>query len=307
MACDSCHKFPTKNWKEVRKADAAFPDVVEFPQHDSCIECHRTQFFARERPAPRICSNCHVQVTPRNTGRHTFASLGHAARGIDVDSEFRVYFPHDKHEDAVTSDEKENCSVCHRTHQPQGNSDDEYVTQPPKDLGEGFWLKKGTFKTLPATHEVCFTCHSTESELPPLPSDCAACHKLSSPDVKEIDADPTFLAQMTDTLFSRAWRRRDSATTFRHEVHSDMTCVSCHQIAAMNTVATTSLKVPVKSCGGGEGCHVTPTADDGGILNFEMDQRKADAKFQCTKCHLRFGKQALPLSHQQAISDLQKK
>src|SRR5687767_9471517 len=52
LACDSCHKFPTKNWKDVRKGDAAFPDVAEFPEHSACLECHRTQFFARERPAP---------------------------------------------------------------------------------------------------------------------------------------------------------------------------------------------------------------------------------------------------------------
>src|SRR5262249_30735811 len=52
LACDSCHKVPTSNWKEVRQGDAAFPDVVEFPDHSSCLNCHRQQFFARERPAP---------------------------------------------------------------------------------------------------------------------------------------------------------------------------------------------------------------------------------------------------------------
>src|SRR5215217_4810305 len=32
QACDSCHKFPTRNWKEARKADAAFPDVTDYPE-----------------------------------------------------------------------------------------------------------------------------------------------------------------------------------------------------------------------------------------------------------------------------------
>src|SRR3982074_327585 len=41
LACDSCHKFPTKNWKDVRKGDAAFPDIAEFPEHSSCLNCHR--------------------------------------------------------------------------------------------------------------------------------------------------------------------------------------------------------------------------------------------------------------------------
>src|SRR5207247_9147352 len=76
LACDSCHKFPTKNWKEVRKGDAAFQDVADFPEHASCLNCHREQFFARERPAPVICSNCHVAVSPRGIARFLFPSLG---------------------------------------------------------------------------------------------------------------------------------------------------------------------------------------------------------------------------------------
>src|SRR5215204_5920453 len=76
LACASCHKFPTANWKNVRKGDAAFPDVAEFPEHASCLNCHREQFYARERPAPQICSNCHVKGTPVDTTRYPFPSLG---------------------------------------------------------------------------------------------------------------------------------------------------------------------------------------------------------------------------------------
>src|SRR3984893_16720465 len=105
MACDSCHKFPTNNWKEVRKGDAAFPDIAEFPDHSSCLNCHRPQFFARERPAPAICSNCHVNVTPRDTTRFLFPSLGDVGDSAkpkrDVATEFAVNFPHDKHVDVV--------------------------------------------------------------------------------------------------------------------------------------------------------------------------------------------------------------
>src|SRR4026209_1146438 len=76
LACDSCHKFPSRNWKEVRKGEEAFPDVTDFAEHQACLNCHRTQFFAREWPSPAICSNCHVAVTPRNTARYPFPSLG---------------------------------------------------------------------------------------------------------------------------------------------------------------------------------------------------------------------------------------
>ena len=76
LACNSCHKVPSKNWKGVRKGDAAFADVSDFPEHSMCLSCHRQQFFARERPAPSICSNCHIAVTPRDTARWLFPSLG---------------------------------------------------------------------------------------------------------------------------------------------------------------------------------------------------------------------------------------
>jgi hypothetical protein len=56
-------------------------------------------------------------------------------------------------------------------------------------------------------------------------------------------------------------------------------------------------KVPVKSCGGAEGCHVTATLDDGGILTYELDQRNKRVAFVCTKCHLAFGSRPGPASH----------
>src|SRR2546423_740837 len=105
LACNSCHKVPSKNWKEMRKVDAAFADVTDFPEHSSCLNCHRTQFFARERPAPTICSNCHLAVTPRDTAPWLFPSLGDLTdpklKRRQFVSEFGVGFPHDKHIDVV--------------------------------------------------------------------------------------------------------------------------------------------------------------------------------------------------------------
>jgi hypothetical protein len=146
LACGSCHKFPTKNWKEVRKGDAAFPDVADFPEHASCLNCHRQRFFARERPAPKICLNCHVKAIPNDTSRHPFPSLGKKAAGFV--SEFRVSFPHDKHTDV-------DCTDCHESKEPKGK---------PQSL----------------THANCFVCHNQESELAPLPANCDTCHKLGA-------------------------------------------------------------------------------------------------------------------------------
>lgn len=333
LTCDSCHKVPSKNWKEFRKGDAAFPDVTDFPEHASCLGCHRQQFFARERPAPVICANCHVNNSPRDTSRFLFPSLVDVIDPLlkrrDFVSEFSVGFPHDKHIDVVglnvprgddmralfvnvSVQEKKkdaspaSCPVCHQTYLPQGNSSEEYVTKPPKNLGDNFWLKKGTFKTIPNSHTTCFTCHNADSGVAPEPKDCNVCHKLSSAigGVK-FDFDQKLAGDMgiTDKVILARWRRRISSGAFRHEggEHPDLNCMSCHNVATFNTLDLKTLKVPVRSCGGADGCHVTATTDDGGILNFEIDQKKKDPAFVCSKCHVIFGKEAMPENHPAAI------
>ncbi len=329
LACNSCHKFPSKNWKDVRKGDEAFADVADFPEHSSCLNCHRTQFFARERPAPAICSNCHIAVSPRDTSR--FPSLGDvkdpAKKRREFVSEFGVGFPHDKHLDVVgfngfdserdtfitvslqekkTEGSPKSCPVCHETYQPQGNSSEEYVTKPPKNLGDAFWLKKGTFKTIPNSHKVCFTCHNADSGIVPDSKDCHVCHKLlpAEPGLKT-DFDPKLAAGMgiTDRIILARWSKRISAGAFRHEggEHPDLNCMGCHNVATFNTVDPKTMKVPIRSCGGADGCHITATTDDGGILNFEIDEKKKNPGYVCTKCHVIFAKEATPENHPQAI------
>ncbi len=341
LNCDSCHKFPTKNWKEVRKGEAAFADVAEFPEHSSCLDCHRQQFFARERPAPAICSNCHVNVTPRDTSRFLFPSLGDISdpskQKSDVVREFAINFPHDKHLDVVglnapslmpsrsgfvtvswqeknalmEASEPKSCPVCHQTHQPQGNSVEEYVTKPPKNLGDAFWLKKGTFQTIPNSHTVCFSCHNADLGIAPVPSECNVCHKLGAPPtVLKTDFDPKLAAaiSVTDKSVLTMWHRRISSGAFRHEggEHPNISCVNCHNVPTINTLDMKTLVVPVRSCGGAEGCHVTAKTDDGGILNYELDQKKTNPSFVCTKCHISFGKEVVPDTHVAAIQVLKK-
>jgi hypothetical protein len=270
LECQTCHKFPSPNWKAARKESDAFPDISEFPEHQSCIACHRKQFFARERPAPRICSNCHVKASPRDTSRFPFPSLGAAfwasARGREFVPDFRVAFPHDKHQDSGA----DNCATCHET-------------------------LKETFKSLPLTHSQCFSCHNQESELAPLPQSCSSCHQPAGVNA-HVDFDPK-VAKTTgfdDPITLLVWRRRTAAGAFRHEVHGEIECTKCHDLK--------TLKPAVKSCGGAEGCHITATTDDGGILNYEMDQRKANAQFVCVKCHIVYGSRPVPASHPAAVS-----
>ena len=167
-------------------------------------------------------------------------------------------------------------------------------------MGDGFWLKKGTFKTRPLTHAGCFTCHNQESELAPLPPNCDACHKPFPPEKQLADFDEKLAGTMgiQDWWTLTAWRRRSSAGAFRHEVHPDLNCAQCHQAVTTNTA---NISVPVKSCGGAEGCHVTATSDEGGILNYEIDQRNKNSGFVCAKCHIVFGNKPVPASHLSAI------
>jgi hypothetical protein len=335
LACNSCHKVPSKNWNVVRKGDAAFQDVADFPEHSSCLNCHRTQFFARERPAPVICSNCHIAVTPKDTARWLFPSLGDLKdpklKRREFVSEFGVGFPHDKHIDVVglnltppspfaragasfvnasVQDKKagppKSCPVCHETYQPQGKSSEEYLVKPPKDIGDNFWLKKGTFKTIPNSHTVCFTCHNADSGILPEPKNCETCHKLAQVTPLKTDFDLKLATSMgADALMLARWSRRQSAGAFRHEggMHPDLNCMDCHNVATstFSTVNPKTMKVAVKSCGGADGCHITQTLDDGGALNFEVDSRRKNPNFACSKCHVTFGKDALPENHAQAI------
>lgn len=320
LDCSSCHKFPSENWNKVRTGDAAFPDITEYPKHESCLNCHRQQFF-KGRP-PVVCSICHVNPGPRDSTRHPFPNpreiFDASKKGKTAQTDFAIFFPHDKHIEIVTARRtsgspfrnvsftprraaEESCVVCHKTFQPQGDSDVEFVTKPPADIGEGFWLKKGTFKSKPTGHTTCFTCHSVDSGIAPLPSDCATCHKLRQP-LPPADFDEKIATQMgvSDRLTLDLWRRRDSTGKFRHEfvAHTELSCDTCHNVLTMNTTDAATKRVRISSCAA---CHVTATADDGGALNFEADARKANPAFQCTKCHLIFGQKPMPASHTAAL------
>lgn len=256
-ACDSCHKFPTDNWKTVRAGDAAFPDVAEFPEHGTCLNCHRQQFFARQRPAPAICSNCHVNATPRDTARFLFPSLGDVTDGGKSKknnvAEFKIEFPHDKHED-------QECVVCHKTEAPEEGA-----------------------KINPRSHGVCFSCHNVESELSPAPSACNKCHKLQlTPAITQRATHPPATAGGTDLFQIRLINFEVNATQqmkvpddadyskFQHEsaYHQRLPCLLCHRRDTDATRPTMPGGKDHKPCAG---CHVKQFADRSGPI--------------CANCH----------------------
>ncbi|MGB8508812.1 MAG: hypothetical protein WCD76_10425 [Pyrinomonadaceae bacterium] len=347
QACSSCHTAPTPNWMSVRAKGEAFPDVTDYPDHPSCVNCHRRQFFSGARPV--ICSICHTNVSPRDGARHPFENPKEAffetvgpksrQRGL---SEFKLNFPHDTHQDVMaqypqddvevsrglyvlTSFRRQNdakridsCSLCHQTYQPEGDSGERYVVKPPADLADGaFWLKKGTFKTTPASHASCFNCHWQDGGEKPLSSDCAGCHNLLPAALQQItshartdvDASAASKMNLNDRAILQAWLRR-SVATFRHEEtkHENVGCTACHiNITGNGNLDARTLNVPLPACGGGgTGCHIKATIPKK-ILNIEVEKKRADTSFQCVKCHLNYGREAIPKSHLDAVSPLKTK
>ena len=322
--CNTCHKFPSENWQKVRTGSYPFPDITHYPRHESCVNCHKQQFFKGAKPA--ICSVCHTNPSPRNSTRHPFPNpreiFDQSPKGKKAESDFVVGFPHDKHIEIVSINSErrgayvnaslvredrrrvgeESCSVCHQTYMPQGDSQEEYFTVPPPKLGDAFWLKKGTFKTAPIGHTTCFTCHSADTGILPAAESCAACHHLKPPQPKADFYEKTAAAmKIDDKRMMDSWRRRDSSGKFQHSfvAHVDMECSTCHNVLTINTADPLTKRVSLTSCAT---CHATATSDDGGALNFEVDSRKANATFQCVKCHITFGKLPIPESHLAAIA-----
>lgn len=325
LDCGTCHKFPSANWNKVRTEAAAFPDITDYPKHESCLNCHKQQFF--KGTPPKICSICHTNPSPRDSSRHPFPNpreiFDLSPKGKKAVSDFVVGFPHDKHIEIVSQNRgrevtfanaafvggrkrlagEESCAVCHQTLLPQGNSPDEFVTAPPAKLGDAFWMKKGTFKSKPTGHTTCFTCHNADSGMLPAPETCSACHQLKPGQPKaDFDEKSAVAMKIDNKVMMDSWRLRDSSGKFQHAfiAHVDMECATCHNVLKMNTADPLTKKVAISSCAM---CHVTATSEDGGALNLEADSRRANAAFQCVKCHITFGKLPIPESHLKALTE----
>jgi hypothetical protein len=351
-SCDSCHQSPTDNWARVRERGEAFPDVTDYPEHASCLDCHRRQFFSGARPV--ICSVCHTVVSPRADARHPFQNpeelFARATRKRQRPSEFTSNFPHDRHQDVMAralpgEDDRpravgflrasfarqqqpaaaravDSCTVCHRTYQPQSGDADEYPVPPPADLGQNqisianFWLKKGMVKTTPESHAACFSCHWQEGGERPLSSDCAGCHTLAPPAAAGVagasaaaltasaaraDADPSHpsVKGITDAAVLEDWSGRRVAR-FKHqqETHLKVGCTSCHvRITSVSRLGPDTLDVPVQTCASSN-CHGARTGIKSILFQEVTLRRKPEGvNYQCSKCHLNYGREPTPKSH----------
>jgi len=177
--CNSCHV--------IRSLDK--PDIADFPDHPSCVECHRGQFFRGGRPA--ICSNCHTTTGPRSAARFAFPKPNEPA-------EFAEVFPHSAHlkptsliqfrrhlgEKITTTD---SCRYCHKVdgrpfkQEIAATRTTAAAATVPAATPAALTLPAGTFMTTPTSHATCFLCHGLKGvegrEQEPLSTQCASCHR----------------------------------------------------------------------------------------------------------------------------------
>jgi hypothetical protein len=200
--CSACHVIPSlagPGAAAFPKGPAAKFEVTDFPDHPSCVECHRQQFFRGARPV--ICSNCHTVTGPRSEARFKFPKPNEAA-------EFADAFPHNRHTDAnglaafrdklilgPCAPQNDTCLYCHKL----DNDRREFrqvalpsaspcpppsasATPPPSasPRPEGFPVP-GTYMLTATSHGKCFQCHWQEGvegrKRTPYADDCAGCHK----------------------------------------------------------------------------------------------------------------------------------
>ena len=331
LDCADCHTIPSPAAPD-RIAAATKPSLDGYPYHDSCVRCHRQQFF--RGATPPICTVCHTRASPRLTARdmHPFPKQNETVMA----REFPGYFPHSLHQSVIarkpdvppasstdesrsfiraafkTFDETpaklpDNCATCHLT--------DERAPAPIAVGGTEATFKpeaKGTFKTVPSGHAACFNCHWQSQK--PLKDDCAGCHLSQSEYTKKKRAAspeavlPGVLSPNAVAWFKAwpsAWPKRLSLK-FRHATADhDIGCTTCHiNLTQMETLNIPKADVPVATCAI---CHVRTSSPvlrkDGTTITFfsEMTAEASDKDNKtntCIGCHTTLiGRERPPCSH----------
>lgn len=324
-SCNSCHKTPTglSSAETLTGEDYKYPDITDYPDHDSCINCHRQQFFRGARPA--ICSICHTKVSPRDKVRFAFPRANQG-------QEFRVRFPHNIHQDIIAgletpsrregteaahfinarfafapsvADDKDkrktdynNCTICHYPAAAKT-----YTTTPRRPqlvaLEEGvvtsahrekITTSQGYFETLPNGHDSCFNCHYSEQQ--PIRTNCAGCHiSRGGSSVESSVIERTSLKyshyQLSKTdQEEQAKAAGSNEPKKEYENKHERDCASCHvRITQSFEVRTLKPDVPIFSCGS---CHSKEIKAEIQQRNDDLEEKKKNPQYEiksCLFCH----------------------
>lgn len=238
--CKTCHVIPSKNWSK-------FPDIVDYPDHDACVSCHRPQFFRGARPP--ICSVCHKKTSPRDEARFPFRNP--ASR-----LQFTIEFPHDKHQDVIAQRFRPRKEI-NLAHAPQQKYNNCTICHAP--------LTK-TFRAAPTDHSSCFNCHWKSQQ--PVATNCNGCHKLTTP----------YTAANEPTRISPKFIHEGGGGEKANHV---LECTVCH-INITKAASLQGLKpdVPISACAE---CHNR----DGSLqdISKELEAIDKNREFVCVYCH----------------------
>lgn len=309
--CASCHTLPTKNWMAARRDKLEpFPDVVNYPYHNSCFACHTKDIYSN---GAAFCGSCHVTASMRAQGGKGVLPFPLKSHSM----QFKTIFPHDIHQDLIASNQNTpdyapahfvpvsfvstddkpkptfyNCAICHKTVEKLPKYENRKLTAekplatPMPDVF-AMPVTADFFKNSPTGHESCFTCHYQYQNLPAGKQSCAGCHAPTTP------------------YFEKSVTKRYSLK-FNHERdgHYQKDCASCHLRITQNKDVNTMLDadVPITSC---KQCHATQetSAPWKQIITTEVEKReetvsKAEPVFQCSYCHTSaIGSYEIPASH----------
>lgn len=293
QSCSSCHKLPSSNWRVAGN----YPNLTDYPNHASCVGCHRQDFFVGNRP--EICTICHVEASPRGKARLRFPIRTRS-------QEFTLNFPHSVHQDVIASNLRQqdyqpahfvnasfnaglkddnpkftSCAICHQT----ASKLPEYTTRKPlqtellsQPISESFTALAEFFKNSPNSHASCFSCHYQGQK--PFATDCASCHTLTS-------------SHFDSNTISRYSLKFDH----QQKDHNLKECVSCHIRITQNSDLRLLIgaDVPILTCSSSS-CH-------GDNLKAEITKRTESLAsqniFQCNYCHTSaIGSYQIPITHQ---------
>lgn len=320
QSCNSCHKSPNalSNAETLSGEKYKFPDINDYPEHASCLDCHRQQFFKGARPA--ICSICHTKVSPREKARFAFPKANQAR-------EFSINFRHDVHQDIiaerrtpatredgtiaahfvnatfiVADDDKKtdynNCTICHApakaktynaaSRQPQLTALEIGLVAPAHT--DKINAPVGYFKTAPSGHDSCFSCHYSEQK--PTRTDCAGCHIPNSRPSIESD-----IIERLSVKFNH--EQKTETGTNPH----DKECSSCHlRITQSSSLRSLDPDVPIFTCATkGNGCHSDEIKGEVDLRGEDLLAKQANAQHKiqsCSYCHNSYvGSFQVPESH----------
>jgi hypothetical protein len=253
--CKTCHTVPTKEWSKT----STHPDIVDYPDHSACVSCHRAQFFKGAQPP--ICSVCHSKTSPRNEVRYAF-------RNPASPLQFKIEFPHDKHQDVIArlfNTRKSGIDLAHAPAQQQNYNNCTICHAPTEIVDDMHGAVAKVFKGAPTNHDSCFNCHWKSQQ--PVAADCNGCHKLAAP-------------------YNRAEFPTRISSKFMHDGGGEksnhvLECTACHiNITKSKTLRGLKPDVPITACTechNKEGLRQDVSKELAGI-----DKNRA---FTCVYCH----------------------